>query len=333
RGGGGEGGVDSGRRLVAALLDAALGPSPALYRWDLPEPLEERGGWASRDLAGRFADYAQVVARALGDCVSEWMLLNEPNIFTTMGYLAGAHAPGRRDREAWLRAGHVANLAQAEAFRAMRAERPGLAIASAFNMSACEPAGDAEADQDAAERWHRLVNLWHLEPALRGRYPDAFPEGPPLERMGGRDGDLERLRAPLDFIGINPYTRSLLRAHPEDPLGLGVLPVGPVGGNDGPKTDFGWEVWPHALHDVVVRITRDFDRPWIEITENGCSYLDGPGPDGRIRDERRIDYHRGYLEALARAIEAGAGGRGYHAWALLGNFAWSPGCEPRLPLA
>jgi beta-glucosidase len=109
--------------------------------------------------------------------------------------------------------------------------------------------------------------------------------------------------------------------------------VGPVGGNDGPKTDFGWEVWPRALHDVVVRITRDFDRPWIEITENGCSYLDGPGPDGRIRDERRIDYHRGYLEALARAIEAGADVRGYHAWTLLDNFEWSEGYEQRFGLA
>ena len=325
-------GVDYYRRLVDALLDAGIRPFPTLYHWDLPQALEDRGGWASRDTAGRFADYAQAVARVLGDRVAEWMLLNEPNIFTTMGYLAGIHAPGRRDREAWLRAGHVANLAQAEAFRAMRAERPGLSIGSAFNMSACEPAGDAEADREAAERWHRLVNLWHLEPALRGRYPEAFPEGPPLERMGVREGDLERLRAPLDFVGINLYTRSLVRAHPEDPLGLGVLPVGPVGGGEGAKTDFGWEVWPRALHDVVVRITREFERPRIEITENGCSYADGPGSDGRVRDERRIEFYRGYLEALARAIEAGADVRGYHAWTLLDNFEWSEGYEQRFGL-
>jgi beta-glucosidase len=326
-------GIDYYRRLADALLEADIRPFPTLYHWDLPQALEDRGGWPSRDTAGRFADYAQVVARALGDRIGEWMLLNEPNIFTTMGYLAGSHAPGRRDREAWLRAGHVANLAQAEAFRAMRAERPGLSIGSAFNMSACEPAGDAEADRDAAERWHRLVNLWHLEPALRGRYPDAFAEGPPLEPMGVRDGDLERLRAPLDFVGINLYTRSLVRAHPEDPLGLGVLPVGPVGGREGPRTDFGWEVWPRALHDVVLRITREFERPRIEITENGCSYRDGPGTDGRVRDERRIEFHRGYLEALARAIEAGADVRGYHAWSLLDNFEWSEGYEQRFGLA
>ena len=326
-------GIDHYRRLVDALLDAGIRPFPTLYHWDLPQALEDRGGWPCRDTAGRFADYAQIVARALGDRVGEWMLLNEPNIFTTMGYLAGAHAPGRRDRGAWLRAGHVVNLAQAEAFRAMRAERPGLAIGSAFNMSACEPAGDALADQAAAERWHRLVNLWHLEPALRGRYPDAFPEGPPLEQMDVRDGDLERLRAPLDFIGINLYTRSLVRAFPEDPLGLGVLPVGPVGGHDGPKTDFGWEVWPQALRDVVVRISHDFDRPRIEITENGCSYRDGPGSDGRIRDARRTEFFRGYLEALAAAIDDGADVRGYHAWSLLDNFEWSEGYEQRFGLA
>ena len=326
-------GIDYYRRLADALLEAGIRPFPTLYHWDLPQALEERGGWPNRDTAGRFADYARIVVRALGDRIPEWILLNEPNIFTTMGYLAGIHAPGRRDPEAWLRAGHTANLAQGEAFRAMRAERPDLSIGSAFNMSACEPAGDAEADRDAAERWHRLVNLWHLEPALRGRYPDAFPEGPPLERMGVRDGDLERVRAPLDFVGINLYTRSLVRAHPEDPLGIGVLPVGPVGGSEGPRTDFGWEVWPRALHDVVLRITREFDRPRIEITENGCSYADGPGSDGAIRDERRIAYYRGYLEALARAIDAGADVRGYHAWTLLDNFEWSEGFAQRFGLA
>ncbi|TFG92046.1 MAG: beta-glucosidase [Myxococcales bacterium] len=325
-------GLDYYSRLTDALLDAGIRPFPTLYHWDLPQALEDSGGWPNRDTAGRFADYAQLVADALGDRIGQWMIFNEPSIFTTMGYLVGIHAPGRRDPDAWLRAGHTVNLAQGEAFRAMRAARPKLAIGTAFSMSACEPAGDSEADVDAAERWHRLLNLWYLEPALRGRYPEVFEKGTPFARMGVRDGDLERMRAPLDFLGMNLYTRTLVRAHREDALGIGAQAVGPVGGSEGPRTDFGWEVWPKALHDVVVRITRDYDRPAIEITENGCSYADGPGPDGAIRDHRRIEYFHGYLEALSRAIDAGADVRGYHAWTLLDNFEWSEGYAQRFGL-
>ncbi len=325
-------GLDYYGRLTDALLEAGIRPFPTLYHWDLPQALEDKGGWPNRDTAARFAEYAHVVVDALGDRIHAWMIFNEPSIFTTMGYLIGIHAPGRRDPDAWLRAGHTVNLAQGEAFRAMRAARPGLSIGTAFNMSACEPASDSQADADAAERWHRLLNLWYLETALRGRYPEAFPEGPPLARMGVRDGDFERMRAPLDFLGINLYTRAIVRAKTGDPLGIGAEAVGPVGGSEGPRTDFGWEVWPKALHDVVLRITHDYDRPALEITENGCSYADGPGPDGAIRDHRRIDFYRGYLDALARAIEAGADVRGYHAWTLLDNFEWAEGFAQRFGL-
>jgi len=326
-------GLDHYRRFIDALLDAGIRPFPTLYHWDLPQALEERGGWPERDTAGRFADYAEKVIRALGDRVSHWMIFNEPSIFTVMGYLAGIHAPGRRDPDAFLRATHTVNLAQGEAFRAMRAVRPNAVIGTAFNMSACEPAGDSDADQAAAERWHALVNLWYLEPALHGRYPDAFVDGAPLERMGVRDGDLERIRAPLDFLGINLYTRTLVKHHEDDKFGLKALPVGPLGGNDGPKTDFGWEVWPKALYDVLMRITRDYGRPVLEVTENGCSYGDGPDARGVIQDSRRIEFYQGFLQAVANAIEHGADVRGYHAWTLLDNFEWSEGFEQRFGLA
>jgi beta-glucosidase len=171
------------------------------------------------------------------------------------------------------------------------------------------------------------------ETALRGRYPDAFPDGPPLERMGVREGDMDRVRAPLDFLGINLYTRTLVKHRDDDAWGLRAVPVGPVGGNDGPRTDFGWEVWPAALRDMLLRITRDYDRPVLEITENGCSYADGPDAAGVVRDERRIEFYRGYLAAVAEAIEAGADVRGYHAWTLMDNFEWSEGFEQRFGLA
>jgi beta-glucosidase len=325
-------GLDYYRRLVDGLLDAGIRPFPTLYHWDLPQALEDRGGWPERDTAGRFADYAELVVRALGDRVAHWMIFNEPAIFTVMGYLAGIHAPGRRDPDAYLRATHTVNLAQGEAFRAMRAASSGAVIGTAYSMSACEPARDTEADRAAAETWHAYTNLWFLEPALRGRYPDAFAGGPPFQRMGVRDGDLALVRAPLDFLGINLYTRQLVEYRPSDSLGLCARAVGPIGGKQGPRTDFGWEVWPDALHDVLVRITREYDRPAIEVTENGCSYRDAPDGSGAIRDARRIDFYRGYLGAVARAIEHGADVRGYHAWSLLDNFEWAEGYEQRFGL-
>ena len=325
-------GIDYYGRLIDELLAAGIRPFPTLYHWDLPQALEERGGWPQRDTAGRFADYAEVCMHAFGDRVDHWMIFNEPTIFTVMGYLVGIHAPGRRDLETFLRASHTVNLAQGDAYRAMRASRSDAVIGTAFSMSPCEPAGDDEADAAAAERWHRFINTWYLETALRGRYPEAFAGGAPLARMGVRDGDMERVRAPLDFIGINLYTRTLVAHRPDDPWGLEAQAVGPMGGSDGPRTDFGWEVWPDALHDMILRVTRDYDRPVIEITENGCSYTDAPDERGVVNDTKRIDFYRGYLAAVARAIEAGADVRGYHAWTLLDNFEWSEGYAQRFGL-
>jgi beta-glucosidase len=334
RGAANQKGIDYYRKLSEALLQAGIRPFPTLYHWDLPQAIEDQGGWPHRDTAGRFAEYADVVVRALGDVVKSWMIFNEPNIFTTMGYLIGIHAPGRRDPEAFLRATHVVNLAHGEAFRAMRAARGDLVIGTAFNCSACEPAGDSLEDADAAERWHRFVNEWFLRPALKGEYPEAHPKGLPLDALGVRDGDFEKMRAPLDFVGINLYTRTIVKAGPSDagPLAIGAIPVGPVGGDEGPKTEFGWEVWPDALHDVLLRITQDYDRPVIEVTENGCSYADGPDAKGVIHDTRRIDFYRGYLEGVHRAIQAGADVRGYHAWTLLDNFEWAEGYAQRFGL-
>ncbi|MCZ6782959.1 MAG: GH1 family beta-glucosidase [Proteobacteria bacterium] len=325
-------GVDYYRRLTEALLEAGIRPFPTLYHWDLPQALEDAGGWPERDTAARFADYAEIMTRALGDLVDHWMIFNEPSIFTVMGYLVGIHAPGRKSLDDLLRASHTVNLAQGQAFQAMKAVRSDFTVGTALNMSPCEPAGDSAEDAEAAERWHRMVNVWYLDPALRGRYPEAFIDGLPAERMGIQDGDLERIRAPLDFLGINLYTRTIVKHQEGDPFGLHAVPVGPMGGDDGPRTEFGWEVWPNALYDMIMRVTADYDRPIIEVTENGCSYGDGPGADGVIRDTRRIDFYRGFLEAVSRAIDDGADVRGYHAWTLLDNFEWSEGFEQRFGL-
>ena len=324
-------GLDYYRRLVDALLAAGIRPFPTLYHWDLPQALEDRGGWPTRDTAARFAEYAHLVVRALGDRVSDWMLFNEPSVFTLFGYGQGIHAPGVRDRTALLRATHVVALAQGESFRAVKAERPSLRVGSAFSMSPTEPGSSAASDAEAAERMHGWVNDWFLRAALRGEYPACFEQGLPAE-LDVREGDMARVEAKLDFVGINLYSRMLVHADPKDRLGLGARSLG-LGGYEGPQTDFGWEVWPDALYEAVMRVTRDYGRPVIEITENGCSYADGPGEDGVIRDLRRIDFFRGYLAALAHAIRDGADVRGYHAWTLLDNFEWAEGFAQRFGLA
>jgi beta-glucosidase len=321
-------GIDFYGRLVDALLAAGIRPMPTLYHWDLPVALEERGGWPNRDLAGWFSDYAHTIAEALSDRVSDWLVFNEPFVFTVMGYLTGMHAPGRKSFADCLRATHTVNLAQAEASRAIRAARSDARISSAFSMSHIEPAGDSETDCAAAERYHRFANLWFLEPALLGRYPDAFLADLPREEMGIREGDLERCRADFDFIAINLYTRTRVACAPGDPY-LGALPAAP---GEGPRTDMDWEVWPDALEELILRIHRDYDSPVIEITENGCAYDDGPDARGRIADRRRIEYHRAHLAALGRAMQAGADVRGYHVWSLLDNFEWSHGYTKRFGL-
>jgi beta-glucosidase len=329
-------GIDYYSRIVDALLEAKIRPFVTIFHWDLPQVLEDAGGWPNRDTASRYSDYVEIVARALGDRVTDWMLFNEPSAFTDLGYLEGTHAPGRKSLVDFLRATHVVNLAQGAGFRALKAMHPQARIGTAFNMSSCEPATDSEADKLAAERAHAITNVWFLEPALKGRYPEALTFLPETV-IGIKPGDMEKVRAPLDFIGINLYYRTIASSpsamervgHAQEWL----FPVKMTGGEQGPKTDIGWEVWPQALHDMVMRITRDYNRPVIEITESGCAYNEGPDSSGEIRDPRRIDYHRQYLAGLARAIGEGADVRGYHAWSLIDNFEWSEGFSQRFGLA
>lgn len=329
-------GLDYYSRLVDELLTARIRPLVTLYHWDLPQALEDAGGWTNRDLAGRFADYTDIVARALGDRVHDWCVLNEPAAFTSEGYLDGTHAPGRTGITTFLRATHVANLAQGAGFRALKAARPQARVGTVFSMSSCDPATDSEADRIAAERAHAIVNLWFLEPPLLGRYPAPFALNPAIF-MNIQQDDMEKVRAPFDFIGINLYYRQVVSAtgwgeRLTDPRFF-LLPARMEDGKKGLETDIGWEVWPRALYDMVMRITRDYNRPVLEITESGCAYNDSPRSDGKISDTRRIAYHQQYLAELARAIRDGADVRSYHAWSLLDNFEWAEGYSQRFGLA
>jgi beta-glucosidase len=324
-------GLDYYKRLADTLLEAKIRPLCTLYHWDLPQSLENAGGWPNRDLAGRFTDYANIVVRALGDRINHWCIFNEPWVFTFLGYSRGDHAPARKNFADCMRATHVVNIAQGQAFRAIKAINSKLQVGTAYSVSNCEPATHSDADRQAADRAHAIGNIWFVHPALRGEYPNSFPGGNPLELMGVKPGDRELCRAPLDFLGINYYRRQLVSSIPP---GQGESSVGVYNfdGHEGPLTQFAWEVWPNGFYGLLMRIAREYKGTPLEITENGCSYLDGPDEHGRVPDPRRIEFMRGYLSALGRAIKDGADVRAYHHWSLLDNFEWAEGYAQRFGL-
>jgi beta-glucosidase len=344
-------GLDHYSRLVDALLEAEIRPFCTLYHWDLPQGLEDRGGWPNRDLAGYFADYASTLAKHLGDRITVWAPFNMPWSFTYLGYGVGVFPPGRANYGDFLKAAHTVNLAQGEAFRAIKAASSKATVGSAYGMAPAYPKTNSEADRAAAARYHAMNNVYFLETAIHGRYPMAFVGEIPYETMGFRTGDEKLIQAPLDWIGFHYYTRRIV----SDASGASHLEGATFGteieedasaGRDpytrfhavmpaeGPLTDAGLEVWPHGIYDLVMQITREYGRPTIELTESGCSYLDTPyqRENGRVPDARRIDFFREELTELARAIADGANVRAFHAWSLLDNFEWADGYSQRYGL-
>jgi len=228
-------GLDYYNRLVDELLANGIRPFPTLYHWDLPQALQDEGGWANRDIIGHFTTYAETCIKALGDRVKHWMVFNEPWVFSFLGYVAGIHPPAIRDRSAGMRAMHIVNLAQASAARAMRAAGSAEAIGTAFSMTAAYPARLRREDRAAAERQHAFGNDWFLRPIMKGEYPRAYlDQEAALAAMDVRPGDMEAVKEPLDFVGINLYTRSIVADDPGEPnLGVRQVP-GP-----GPRSAFG----------------------------------------------------------------------------------------------
>jgi beta-glucosidase len=327
-----EKGLDYYKRVVDAALAAGIRPLVTLYHWDLPQPLEEAGGWPERDTAARFAEYADIVARSLGDRVGHWNIFNEPKTFSAVGYWYGVHAPGRKEPLAFVRATHVINLAQGGAFRAIKAVNGKLQVASAFDVAPMYPLTSSPEDAAAADRWHRFQNLWFLYPALHGRYPDgALPADRQAELLGFRAGDEEIMRAPFDFVGLNYYTPVLVKDAPRGNgiPGLNTESQWATMHGEHPKTDIGWTIYPQGFYDILITMGRETEGLPIEITENGASYNTAPDKDGRVRDAARIDYLRGHLQALSRAIQGGVRVRGYHCWSLLDNFEWALGYSQR----
>ncbi|WAX79860.1 GH1 family beta-glucosidase [Streptomyces sp. KMM 9044] len=339
-------GLDFYRKLVDELLEHDIKPAVTLYHWDLPQELEDAGGWPERDTAYRFAEYAQIVGEALGDRVEQWITLNEPWCSAFLGYASGVHAPGRTDPAASLRAAHHLNLAHGLGAKALRSVMPARnSVAISLNSSVVRPLSPSDpADLAAVRTIDDLANGIFHGPILKGAYPETLLEATAslTDWSHVQGGDLELIHQPLDALGLNYYTPSLVSAADPDAKGPradghGESEHSPWPAADhvafhqapGERTEMGWAVDPTGLHDLIMRYTREAPGLPLYITENGAAYDDKPGSDGTVQDPERIAYLHGHLSAVRRALTDGADVRGYYLWSLMDNFEWAYGYEKR----
>jgi beta-glucosidase len=333
-------GLDFYKRLVDELLGKGIEPWVTLYHWDLPQELEDAGGWPARVTAERFAEYAAIVHEALGDRVRQWTTLNEPFCAALLGYGAGVHAPGRVEPTSALAAVHHLLLGHGRAVQALRAggaEQVGITV----NLYAVSPATDTAPDVDAARRVDGLQNRIWLDPLLLGRYPQDVVED--VASLGVLDAvsaeDLKVISQPLDSLGVNYYTRHVVAAGEGasghgDGAGSPWICAGPVAmvPRGLPVTATGWEIDGPGLLEVLLRVHREYPELPLYVTENGAAFDDVLGADGRVRDADRIEFLRGHLGACHDAMAAGVPLRGYFAWSLMDNFEWAEGYRKRFGL-
>ena len=311
--------------LVDDLLAAGIEPFVTLYHWDLPQALQDKGGWTNREIVEWFRDYAVAVVDHLGDRVSHWIVLNEPLVFVYLGYHTGGHAPGLSDPVTTMAAAHHANLGLAAALKALRESGKAKHVGSTYNLSPAHPASGSPEDKAAAERWDQLFNRWFLDPIVFGTYPEEMRQriGPLMECV--KPGDMDIMKQPLDFIGVNVYSRSVIVHDPQTSLwqAKGIEP------ESGEKTAMGWEVYPESIYEILVRLRLEYGDPVLYVTENGAAFDDKMEPDGSVNDQRRIDFLKEYLAQVARAIDEGARVKGYFVWTLMDNFEWARGLSKR----
>ncbi|MCG5217439.1 GH1 family beta-glucosidase [Streptosporangium sp. KLBMP 9127] len=314
-------GLDFYRRLVEGLRERGIRPMATLFHWDLPQALQDKGGWENRDCAHWFADYAKVVFDELN--IRDWLTINEPKTVVEAGYQMGIHAPGVTDPARSFVVLHHLHLAHGLAAAALHATHPGRRIGPALNLAPVYPADDTDRAREQARLHDGLENRIYLDPIFNGRYPADM-----LEWIGGRsrmpevieEGDLVTISEPIDLLGVQYYNPKYVNGEGERVF-------------KHPVAQAQWlEIHPDGLYDVLVRLKRDYREVPLVITENGLPTLDEPDEDGRVRDDGRLGFYRDHLAALHRAIAEGVRVEGYHAWSLLDNFEWAEGYSQRFGL-
>jgi beta-glucosidase len=320
-------GVDFYQRLVDALLEAGVQPLVNLFHWDLPQALQDRGGFANPEVVGWFTDFTALVASSLGDRVTDWMTFNEPAVFAFLGHADGIHAPGLRDWPTAIRVADNELRAHAAATTAIRSLVDHAKVGLAFDVNQVAPATDSELDGAAAAQWSAARDAWFLDPLFGRGYP-----APGLEahRAAGHLEGVDLADPPpgdLDYLGLNFYRRDSVRALSDRPFDF---EIGAVPGSE--QTQMDWHVAPDGLRDTLLQLHAAYAPPEIIVTENGAAYPDVVDADGRVRDAARVSYLARHVAAAADALDAGVPLTGYHVWSLLDNYEWSLGYGRRFGL-
>lgn len=322
-------GLDFYSRLVDGLLAVGITPYVTIYHWDLPQALQDEDGWLRRGIIDDYVAYVDTLTRALGDRVKHWITFNEPWVFTWLGYVMGIHAPGYKSENPApaLIATHHAYLAHGSAVPVIRQNSADAQVGITLNLTPSDPASAKPTDLDATARFDGFFNRWYLDPLFRGHYPADMvalyePYAPEI-----RPGEMQRIHVPLDFLGINYYTRAVIADDAQNAL-IRTRQEKP----EGEYTEMGWEVYPDGLYTLLKRVHSDYSPRAIYITENGAAFADQLTPDGQIHDERRTAYLKSHFEAAARAIDDGVPLKGYFVWSLMDNFEWAEGFSKRFGL-
>ena len=322
-------GLDFYDRLVDALLARGIQPFATLYHWDLPLALHNEGGWQKRDTAYAFADYAEIVAQRLGDRVVSWITENEPWCAAYLGYGNGLHAPGIKDRQAAIVAGHHLLLAHGLAVSRLRAHiAPTVQVGITLNFTPVYPADNRPETLRDAACADAFSNRWFLDPIYRGSYPEHLFDEMELASPSVQNDDLVTIATPIDFLGVNNYTRSVVIGGPTPMLADNCTVVSPVPGAC--YTEMAWEIYPQALRDLLLRLHSEYHVPALYVTENGAAFADQwDGSSNAISDLQRVAFLQEYIGAIADALKQGAPVNGYFVWSLLDNFEWAEGYSKR----
>jgi beta-glucosidase len=318
-----EAGLDFYDRLVDELLANGIRPFATLFHWDTPQALEDTGGWTNRDTAEHFVEYVDAVSARLGDRVDSWITHNEPWVVAWLGHAWGIHAPGRTSETDAIAAAHHLLLSHGWSVDVLRSAAPSAAVGIALDLAHVDTVSDSPEDIAAAQRVDGHENRWLLDPLFRQSYPadmlERFAATPPPIH----DGDMQAIAAPIDFLGVNSYSRRLVRAGANGvEEHIGHVP-------EAQYTDSGWEVHPDGLYKLLVRIADDYEPPAIYVTESGAAFGDTRGHDGRVHDPERQAYLASHIDAVGRALEDGAPMQGYFVWSFLDNFEWAEGYSKR----
>ena len=318
-------GIDFYSHLVDGLLEAGIRPFITLYHWDLPQRLQDAGGWPARLCVEAFAEYADIVSRALGDRVKDWITLNEPWVSAFIGYWEGRHAPGNTDLHEALAASHHMLLAHAQALPVIRRNIPGANVGITLNLTPQEPASPSKADLKATIWMDGYVNRWFLDPLAGRGYPQDMVTDyrDPMEFV--LQGDMKQISSPIDFLGINNYTRGInrskeIREEDNDPVTVS---------RGAEITEMDWEVYPPGIFNLLERLHTDYHFQAYLITENGASFVDTVDPEGQVNDPERLSYIQRHLDMVSKAIDLGIPVKGYFAWSLMDNFEWALGYQQR----